>query len=224
MTARAFDAVLFDLDGTLLDSLELIVASYQHTQRVHDLPPRDRETILHHVGKSLLETFRTWAPGRDEAHVEACIATYVAHNLTAHDALVRAFPGVIDSVVDLHARGERLGIVTSKKRRGALRGLSFLGLTHPPRFDVVVCADDTARHKPHPAPVQLALRSFDPPARAARTLFIGDSAHDIAAGNAAGVTTVAVTWGAGTVHSLRAASPDHIVSSAADLADLLELT
>jgi len=210
-----FDAVLFDLDGTLLDSVELILQSYRHTLEAHGLPPRDREEILAGLGTPLEVQLGRWVAAE---HVAALVDTYVAHNLAVHDALVRPFPGVSEVVNALAGAGTKLALVTSKRRRGASRGLAALAMSD--RFEALVCADDVERPKPHPEPVHRALAALGG-VEPARTVFVGDATHDVRAGRAAGVATAAVLWGAATRAQLEPERPDHWAEDAADLAALL---
>ena len=211
---KPFDAVLFDLDGTLLDSVELILESYRHTLAHHALPPRPRGEVLAGLGTPLEAQLARWAPA---AQVDALVETYVEHNLRIHDELVRPFPGVNDLVHRLHGAGVGLAIVTSKRRRGTERGLRALGLAHA--FDVRVCADDVERAKPHPEPVERALAALGAPRE--RAAFVGDATHDLRAGSAAGVTTIAVLWGAATREQLEAENPDFVAADTEALAGLL---
>lgn len=208
-----FDAVLFDLDGTLLDSIELILASYRHTLAAHGLPPRSDEDVLAGLGTTLEDQFRRWG---HEVELEALAATYVAHNHALHDALARPFAGVTEVVHELHGAGVPLGLVTSKRRLGGQRGLRSLGLEG--RFAVEVYGDEVARPKPHPEPVLRALAGLGL-APSARVTFVGDAIHDVDAGRAAGVHTIAVTWGSGRPDELAAA--DLVVHDAAGLARAL---
>ncbi len=211
-----FDAVLFDLDGTLLDSIELILASYHHTIAHHGLAPQTDEVILEGLGTPLEAQLSRWTD--DPSAVPAMIATYRAHNLALHDEMVRPYPGVCEVVHSLRARGTRLAVVTSKRRDGTRRGLAALGLEAS--FDTLVCADDVRNAKPHPEPVELALERLGSVAPD-RAVFVGDSTHDMRAGRAAGVRTAAVLWGPFTREALAPTAPDHVVGSAAELASLL---
>lgn len=208
------DAVLFDLDGTLLDSMELIQRSYAHALRVHRGVEPEHASWLEGIGRPLRWQFARHA--RDAAEVEAMIATYRAYNLAHHDGSVAAFPGAIEAVRALAARGLALAIVTSKLRAGALRGLArggFDGL-----FPVIVAADDVTEHKPHPAPVHAALRALR--AEASRAVMVGDSPHDLAAGRSAGTRTAAVAWGPFPAATLRACSPDYWLDAPAAITRL----
>jgi pyrophosphatase PpaX len=211
-----FDAVLFDLDGTLLDSAELILTSYRHTLVAHGLPlPEDAE-IRTGVGQPLEKQFSRWVQDTDE--IARMVDTYRAHNLTIHDEMAAAFPGVNELVHKLHQHGTKLAIVTSKRREGTLRGLKKLGLAD--RFEVIITCDEVDRPKPHPEPVERALTALggvDP----ARAVFVGDSTHDVHSGKAAGVHTVAVAWGVAAPEVLRDARPHSFVEDVRALAELL---
>lgn len=208
------DTVLFDLDGTLLDSMELIRRSYWHTLREHRGVEPAQASWLEGIGRPLRWQFEREA--RDAAEVEAMIATYRAYNRAHHDASVAAFPGALEAVRALAARGLRLGIVTSKLRVGALRGLECAGFVE--LFGVIIGADDVLEHKPHPAPVHAALSALGAEAR--RAVMVGDSPHDLAAGRAAGTRTAAVAWGPFPRATLRACAPDHWLEHPAEIARL----
>lgn len=215
--ARRLDVLLVDLDGTLIDSEELILSSYRHTMRRHlgrELPD---ERWLESMGRPLRDQLRAFA--RDEAEEEAMLETYGEHTRRHHDDLVRPFPEVREAVGGLRRRGWPVGIVTSKRRRPALEGLEACG--YPLGwFDVLVAADDVERGKPDPGPVRAALEAMD--GRPARSVFVGDSVHDMEAGRAAGTATAAALWGPYGREDLAPAAPDHWLSDAAELEALLD--
>ncbi len=207
--------ILFDLDGTLLDSIELILASARYAfEKRQRTPPPDDEWRAG-VGIPLFNMFRRYAS--DEADVAAFIATYREYQLAHHDRLIRCYDGVVETVVALRDRGHTLGIVTSKSEALAMRGLAYVGLAR--YMDTVVGCDSSTRHKPDPEPVHLALHRLD--CRPEHAIFVGDSIHDIAAGNAAGVRTVAATWGAGRREELEPAGPTFLLDRIPDLLGLL---
>ena len=208
-----FATYLFDLDGTLLDSVELILASYRHTALVHTGAAPDDAVWLAGLGTPLRTQLRHLSD--DPAEIAAMVETYREHNLTNHDAMVRPYDGIVEAVQVLAARAE-LGLVTSKLRHGALLGLRRAGLED--LFDVVVGADDVAHHKPDPAPVHAALERLgaDPDT----AVFIGDSPHDMAAGRAAGVRTAAALWGPFPREALAPHRPDFWLAAPADIARL----
>jgi pyrophosphatase PpaX len=187
--SAAIETCLFDLDGTLIDSIELILRSYEHALERHGMRRMSRAEITAGLGTPLKAQFAQLTG--DAAEVEALIATYRAYNLEHHDALVKPYAGVVEAVNELRARGMRLGIVTSKRGDSARRGLDLCGFND--EFEVIVALDDCARHKPDPEPVRVALERLR--VGAATACYVGDSPHDVAAGNAAGVATFAVAWG-----------------------------
>jgi len=180
---------LFDLDGTLIDSVELILRSYRHTLRTHrgTVPPD--AMWLKGLGTPIRVQLRQWT--EDPVEIEQMAATYSVYNLEHHDALVRPYEGIVDAVHSLKEDGKRLGLVTSKVRSGATRGLKVAGLEAA--FDVIVGADDVRNPKPHPEPVLAALEQLG--AQPGEAVFIGDSRHDLESGRAAGVKTAAALWG-----------------------------
>lgn len=205
MTGR-WDGVLFDLDGTLADTVPLILACFRHTMTVHRGAPLPDELWLRHVGRPLRDSMLDFSETAEEA--DAMRRTYLGFQREAHDGMVRPFPGVAELVETLGRSGIPMGVVTSKTREMALRTLAVCGLRDG--FPVVVTADDVARGKPNPEPVLRALRELGiHPGR--RVVFVGDSPHDVVAGRAAGVQTAAVTWGAAPEESLEAEAPDHMV-------------
>ncbi len=210
-----FDTVLYDLDGTLIDSVRLILDSYHHTLRVHGFPPRSDRHWLAGLGTPLKQQFADWA--EDDGLLAAMTATYREYNLGLHDEMVKPYPGVVDVVIALREAGCRTGLVTSKNRYGAELGLRLAGLDST--FELLVCADDVERPKPHPEPIIRALGKLD--ADAGRTLFVGDSVHDMESGRAAGVATGAVLWGPFGREELEASAPDYWLEGPAELRELV---
>jgi len=213
MTTGRFSTYLFDLDGTLIDSIDLILASYRHTMVAHGRDTRDDRFWLSGLGTPLSAQFRRVSD--DPAEVAAMVETYLAYNLTNHDRLVRPYDGIAAAVATLARRGT-LGLVTSKAHAGAERGLRLVGLDR--YFPVIVGVEDVARHKPDPEPVRRAIEllAADP----ATTVFIGDSPHDMAAGRAAGVRTSAALWGPFSRPELEPQAPDCWLASPRDLTTL----
>jgi pyrophosphatase PpaX len=210
-----YRAVLFDLDGTLLDSVRLILDSYHHTLAAHGLPPRSDEDWLDGIGTPLVAQFSEWSSTPDQ--LAALVETYRDYNLRNHDARVAAYPGVIDMVESVRGRGVRTALVTSKNRSGALRGLERIGLVSA--MECIIGADDVTLHKPHPEPVLRALESLE--VAPAEAVFVGDSVHDMTSGRAAGTATAAVLWGPFDRLRLEPTAPDHWLSAPADLLTIL---
>lgn len=208
-------AVFFDLDGTLLDSIRLIIDSYHHALAAHGLPPRSDEHWLAGIGTPLRVQFRDWAD-RPELF-EALIATYRDFNISNHDARVSAYPGAVEMVHAVRRRGLRTGLVTSKQRAGAERGLRFLGLDGT--MDVIIAADDVVNPKPHPEPLLKAAAQLG--TEPTRTIYVGDSVHDMESGRAAGMRTAAALWGPFSRGHLKPAAPDHWLEHPRELLSLL---
>ncbi len=208
--------VLFDLDGTLIDSIRLILDSYHHTLTQHNLPARSDEEWLRGVGTPLHIQFSQWHDSPEM--LEAMIATYREFNLKHHDRMVTVYPGVVEAVRQIKSSGIQTGLVTSKNRQGALRGLALVGLEA--LMDVMVCADEVSNPKPHPEPVEkaVALLGADP----GRTVYVGDSIHDMHSGRAAGVKTAAALWGPFGRSHLESAGPDYWLEKPEDLVGLVQ--
>ena len=212
---RRFRTFLFDLDGTLIDSIPLIMASFRHTMRTHLGAVPDDAAWRAGFGTPLRPQLRKFA--RDDEHASRMVATYRAYTDAHHDRLLKSYAGIDGALDALRDAGARLAVVTSKTHALARRGLARCGLNQ--YFGVLIGADDVHEHKPHPAPVLAALDrlSADP----ADTVFIGDSPHDIEAGHAAGVRTAAALWGPFPREALASASPHHWLATPACIAALV---
>jgi len=206
--------VLFDLDGTILDTNELILRSFLHVLQGKTPKPLTREDIIPHMGGTLAEQMRYFS-GREE--VDDLIAGYREYNLAKHDELVREFPHVTEVLSQLKDRGIRLGVVTSKLRFTADLGLRHCNLDR--WMDVVITADDVENPKPAPDPILLALRRLGEKPETA--MMVGDSHFDLLAAKRAGVVSVAVAWSLKGTDVLRRYEPDFIIN---DMRELLDLT
>jgi pyrophosphatase PpaX len=210
-----FRVVLFDLDGTLIDSGPIILASMQHAVRsVLDREIAYEELAATVGGQGLVAQMAELDPDR----VDELIEVYREHNDPLHDTL-EAFAGMVDVLPRLRADGRRLGIVTAKRHRTvALAFDRFPWLEE--QFEVVIGHEDTERHKPDPDPVFLALKRLE--ATPSESAYVGDSPFDIRAAKAAGAFAVAVSWGG--IHSderLLAEEPDAVVHSPEELLDVV---
>jgi pyrophosphatase PpaX len=216
MLSRAPLAILFDLDGTLADSVELILGAFRHTFNTHlGSVPADQAWIAG-MGTPLSSQIRALVA--DEALIEPMTATYRDWQNQHHDALLREFEGVRETLSLLHDRGHEMALVTSKATEAAKRALRLIGIDA--LLSQVVGLDSTTSHKPNPEPVLHALAQLRRDPRDA--IFVGDSPHDIAAGNAAGVFTVAALWGPFSRHTLEAAHPGRLIADIRDLPPLIE--
>jgi pyrophosphatase PpaX len=208
-----FPVVLFDFDGTVVDSGAMILESFRHaTKTVLDRDLSDAE-LLAAVGTPLRDQMRLI----DAERADELVDVYRTHNEPLHEAL-EACDGMLEVLRRLKEEGRRLGIVTSKRR--ATVELAFAVLPLQDYFDAVVTADDAKRHKPHPDSLLEALDRLD--ARPEQAVYVGDAPFDVAAAKAAGVHAVAVAWGG--MHSeeaLRASEPDAMASTPEELLDVL---
>lgn len=205
-----FPVVLFDFDGTVIDSGAIIIASMRHaTQTVlgRDIP--DEELGRAVGGSGLIEQMRLIDPER----VDELVAVYRAHNEPLHAEITECL-GMTDVLTTLKDEGRRLGIVTAKRQETVKIAFSYLPLEH--FFDIVVGSDDTERHKPDPDPILHALERMGVDADDA--VYIGDSPFDVRAAKAAGMHAISVTWGG--IHPrdrLEAEGPDAIVDTPEEL-------
>jgi pyrophosphatase PpaX len=190
---RAIETVLFDLDGTLIDSIELILESYRHTMRTHGHGEVPDTEWMRGVGTPLRVQLSRWA--RTPEEMDALVATYRDYNLSNHDRMITIYPGVRDMVSAIRSRGLRTGVVTSKNREGTARGLALVG---PEARSRSWSAPTTSPTQAHPEPVQRALgRSADP----ATTIFVVTHSTTSTAAVPAEVLTGAVLWGPSPVRT-----------------------
>lgn len=208
-------AVLYDFDGTLADTTELIMRSYRHTMTVHlgEAPPD--EEWLSGFGTPLEAQIRRFA--RSDAEHLAMLDTYRVYQSREYRVLVRAFPGAPEAVAALARRGISLAIVTSRHRESTLRGMELCGLTD--HFPQIVTPEDVTHPKPHPEPVLHALDRLGVAPEEA--VFVGDSPHDMAAGRAAGTRTAAALWGPFPHAALEGERPDFLLRSQAEVLELV---
>ncbi len=209
-------AVLFDLDGTLIDSIDLIVNSAVHAFEKCGQAAPTREEWVADLGLPLRAMFGRFIT--DDALMAELVAGYREYQLANHDRLVRPYDEVEATLRTLHERGFALAVVTSKAEPLAHRGLAHVGLEG--FFDVVVGLESCTRHKPDPEPVRTALDRLGLSREAAA--FVGDSPHDMNAGRAAGVTTIAALWGPFSRAQLAASEPDYYIERMSELLGIVD--
>jgi pyrophosphatase PpaX len=215
VTSQRWPVVLFDLDGTLADTIGLIVASYNHAFRTVLGEERGEAEIRAWIGRPLLESFAAVSP----EHAVELDEVYRAWNLAQTESLLREYAGVRDLVTDLVEADVQVGVVTSKRRQTALMALRGVGLEG--RLPLLATLEDTERHKPLPDPLlhAVAVLGVEPPS----CVYVGDAVVDVEAARAAGLGAIAVTWGAGLASDLDAAAPDALAHSVGDLRRALGL-
>jgi pyrophosphatase PpaX len=206
-----------DMDGTVVDSVRLTRESFRHAVRsVLSDELSDRE-MMAFVGQPLMQQMEQLSP----EHASELYAAYREYNHRMHDELISTYAGVEATLGRLRAAGRRLGLVTSKSTPTVEMAFRVVNIRE--YFDAVVTASDTTLHKPSPKPLLLCLSRLatpDRPAEPARAVYVGDSPFDIAAGRAAGMATIGVTWGIFPREELEDAGATHVAECPEELTAL----
>ena len=208
-------AVLFDLDGTLIDSIGLLLASVRHAFEGFDGRAPTEEEWVAGIGTPLRKQLEAFCDSAEQ--LEAVTLRYRTFQRAAHDRLTTAFPGTLEVLGSLAAAGHPMGIVTSKSNEMMDRALELTGIA--PYMASTIGSDSCSIHKPDPFPVRMALGElgYD----AGEAVFVGDSPHDINSGNAAGVVSIAALWGPFSREQLQPAHPAHYLSHISELPALV---
>lgn len=207
----SIETILFDLDGTLIDTNELIHKSFEYTFDQYGYS-FSQEEILQFNGPPLIKTFTDINPDLAEDMLE----TYRKHNLEHHNDYAKLFPNVKETLEILQANGKRLGIVSAKMRSGVVLGLEVTGIKH--FFDAIVAIDDVKNPKPHPEPVLKGLKGLS--GKPDSSLMVGDNYHDIESGKNAGLKTIAVGWSLKGEEYLQQFNPTYMIK---DMRELLPI-
>lgn len=206
--------ILFDLDGTLINTSDLIIKTFEETvKNVLDKEP-SKEEITRNFGLPLAECLRTF----DAERVEEMVMFYRAYNAAHHDEMVKAFPQVGTTVAALKESGIKMAVVTSKKAPMAVRGLDIFHLRD--YFEIIIGCDDVENHKPHPEPMAKGISALG--LAPEECICVGDSPFDLQSGRAAGCQTAAVRWSyCNWDYLLAEGKPDFILNSMSDLLALV---
>lgn len=207
------DTVLFDLDGTLINTNELIIASFLHTLDHYFPNEYTRERVIEFIGPSLHDSFSRLNPD----NVEEMIHMYRTFNHEKHDELVEEYETVKETVKALHEKGYKLGIVTTKRSETARMGLKLTGLD--PYFPVLVGIDDVEKVKPDPEPLLKALEQLN--SSPEQAIMVGDSQYDVLGGKNTGTKTAAVAWTIKGREFIEAYNPDVMLETMSDLLTFL---
>ncbi len=218
MTAQqrmeGLQAVLFDLDGTLIDTVELILESFRYTTKTvlgREIPD---EELMEFVGCPLVVQMR----GFDESRADELVTVYREYNALVHDQLIKGYPGVEASLAELRRREIPLGIITSKSHSVAQKGLDRFGLGE--YFDVMVAFDDVELHKPDPHPLRVASDMMGVDLSAC--IYLGDSPHDMTAALAGDAIAVAALWGAFPRETVLRPGPHYALERMPQLLELID--
>lgn len=206
--------ILFDLDGTIINTNELILASFFHALEGVSEQPVTREQIIPYFGEPLGKQMKLFS-GLEQ--VDHLVDKYREFNMAKHDEMTTEFPYVKEVLDQLHNEGIRMGVVTTKMRDTAVKGLKLFDLEQ--YMQVVVTLDDVTKAKPDPEGIKLAMRKLD--ADPDSTLMVGDSQYDIQAAQNAGIRAAGVAWSIKGKEFLNRFEPDYMLD---DIRDLLELT
>lgn len=206
-------AVLFDLDGTLIDTNNLIIQSFKYTLKKYfnrDVPESE---LVMYFGEPLLDTFARY--DKDNAHM--LVTTYKTHNETIHDELTKEIAGAKETLQELRALGIKTGVVTSKLRPVAERGLNLFNLKE--LMDVFISPENTSKHKPEPEPVLKACEILG--ILPEEALMVGDSHFDILCGKNAGAKTCLVKYTAQPLEKIMQHNPDYAIDKINDILDII---
>ena len=211
-----YKAVLFDFDGTVMDTNKIILGSWDHLFMKMTGHPADRSRVVKTFGEILRDTMFYMLPGYDP---DECVKTYREYQMKIWDEPIYMFPGVREMMLGIKAQGIKIALVTSRVWSSTQNG--FYKFDIADQLDAVVSADDTHVHKPDPYPVQLCLQKLGVEPEDA--LFVGDSRFDILCGNNAGVDTCAVNWSICFPPEIRTGDqkPDFEIDEPADLLKLV---
>lgn len=207
------DTLLFDLDGTLINTNELIIESFLHTLEHFRPGEFNREKVIEFIGPPLVDSFHLVDPNQ----VEEMVTHYRTFNHKMHDELVTEYKGVYETIQTLHEQGYKLAIVTTKIRQTAMMGLKLTGLDA--FFDTVIGLDDVNRGKPDPEPLEKALEQLD--AKKETAIMVGDSYSDILAGKNLGIPTVAVAWSIKGLEKVKSFEADYIIDEMEELLSIV---
>ncbi len=214
---KQISTVLFDFDGTVMDTREVILQSWQYTFRTLEGKEHDPAEIYRTFGEPLEYTMRDLFPHVD---VREAVDIYRSYHKNNFGELIRVFPGVSELLERLKADGYQIGLVTSRLKNTTVEGLEAYGLLR--YFDDLVTCDDTAKHKPDPEPILAALRKLN--SKPEQAVMVGDTMFDIGCARNAGVMSVLVNWSVSVSEEEKTGSdgPDFVIDKAADLLKILE--
>ncbi|MED1442465.1 pyrophosphatase PpaX [Aeribacillus composti] len=207
------DTVLFDLDGTLINTNELIIESFLHTLNYYYPGKYQREDILPFIGPPLIDTFQRINPEK----AEEMVRRYREFNHAQHDLLVKEYDHVHETVRALKEKELKLGIVTTKIRDTVMMGLKLTEMDS--FFDAIITLDDVQHAKPHPEPVLSALKLLG--SEPSNALMVGDNLHDIEAGKNAGTLTAGVAWSIKGREYIESLKPDFVLDKMSDLLNIV---
>lgn len=214
---KAYDTILFDFDGTVMNTNEVILRSWQHTFQTIENRQEDEAKIIETFGEPLEVTMRKFFP---DMPVDETVEIYRSYHRDNFGDLITVFPGMKELLAEVKRRGYKTGLVTSRLLHTTKQGLEKYELEE--YFDVVVTADDTKKHKPDPEPINIALAKLH--SAPETSIMLGDTMFDLLCAKNAGAASVLVSWSLALQagDDFGEAAPDHIIEKAEDLLELLQ--
>ncbi|MDI6618034.1 MAG: pyrophosphatase PpaX [Clostridiales bacterium] len=206
--------VLFDYDGTIADTAEIVEKSYGETVKKFTGHNVTRDEFIDVFGKPLSEMMSFY----NKDKVEEMTHYYREYFSRYQDTLIRPFPGVVETIKKLKQLEVKTAIVSSRTKSGVEYGVDRFGLND--YIDLVIGLDDTKNNKPHPEPIIKAMGLLD--VKAEHTLMVGDSPHDIIAAKEAGVKACVVNWSLFDKEKLQSLNPDYIISEINELIKIIK--
>jgi pyrophosphatase PpaX len=213
---QKIDTILFDLDGTLINTIDLIVASFEHTLNHYFPETYTKKDIAAFIGPPLSETFERINPD----YVAEMIGMYREFNHAKHDELVSEYTGVQETLDKLYDQKYAMAVVTTKKRDTALKGIQLMNMEK--YFPVVISLDEITKPKPDPEPLQMALEQLGK--KPDQAVMVGDSEHDILAGKNTGTMSAGVSWSIKGKAHLQTFEPDVMLEEMPDLLRFIDKT
>lgn len=212
------NTILFDFDGTVMNTNELILCSWQHTFKTITGKEGDVEAINRTLGETLAKSMGEFFP---EFPLEEGIEIYRGYQTGKFADAISPFPGMIELIKGLKAKGYKIAVVTSRLRPTTMEGLEKYGLDK--MFDVIVTMEDCSKHKPDPEPALIALEKLG--SKQEETMMIGDSKYDIGCANNAGVTSVLVGWAVSIYDKDKEGvfKPDYTIEKAEEILEILNV-
>lgn len=210
------DTVLFDFDGTIMDTNNVILMSWQHTFKTLENREEKVETLVKTFGEPLETTMRKFFP---HIPTEESIEIYRSYHRDNFGELIDLFPGMKELLAKVKGGGFKTGLVTSRLWHTTRQGMEKYGIEE--YFDAVVTAEDTTRHKPDPQPVNIALEKLE--AKPQQAIMLGDTMFDILCARNAGVRSVLVAWSMALDYrkDFGGDGPDYIIHRADELLDII---
>lgn len=212
-----YDTILFDFDGTVMDTNNVIIQSWQHTFRTLRNREQDVEKIISTFGEPLETTIKYLFP---DIPVQDAVEVYRSYHYDNFGELINVFPGIRELLHELKNRNYKVGLVTSRLRKTTMQGLEKYELAS--YFDVIVTADDTTKHKPDPEPINIALKRLG--SLPEKSMMLGDTMFDMRCAKNAGVDPVLVGWALAVTEEEKNGpdGPKFTIEKASDLLDLIE--